>query len=371
MREIPVFETRTEVEQLWEQIMPALQDVIRSGKFIMGPNVTTFEQEVSSYLGVKYAVALNSGTDALVIALKALGIGPGDEVITTPFTFFATAEAIGQVGATPVFVDIEESTYNIDPVRIEEKINSRTKAIMPVHLYGQAANMDAIMVLAARHQLVVVEDVAQAFGADFSGRKLGTIGHAGCYSFFPTKNLGAYGDGGLFVTNDEAVALTAKKLRTHGGVNKYRNEMLGYNSRLDEIQAAILRIKLPHIDQWNENRRQIANRYKQAFEGITTIICPDDCAFGKHVFHQYTVRIRNGKRDQVQQKLADVGIATMIYYPTPVHQLPIYKESESHVGVRLPIAERLTEEVLSLPIWPFMSRDEQERVIKAVQQVLA
>ncbi|MFC5469736.1 DegT/DnrJ/EryC1/StrS family aminotransferase [Cohnella suwonensis] len=368
MSNVPVFEVNSEVELLWNEIMEAVQGVIRSGKFIMGPNVTAFEEEVAAYLGVKYAVALNSGTDALVIALKALGIGPGDEVITTPFTFFATAEAIGQVGATPIFVDVEECSYNLDPNKMEEKITSRTKAIMPVHLYGQAADMDEIRRLAAKYKLFVVEDVAQAFGGEYKGKKLGTLGDAGCFSFFPTKNLGAYGDGGLFVTQDEAVAQIARKLRTHGGINKYRNEMLGYNSRLDEIQAAILRVKLPHIDHWNENRRGIARKYDDQLHGISEIVVPAELPYAKHVYHQYTVRILNGRRDEFQRHLSELGISTMVYYPTPVHRLPVYQPLNGKSELHLPVSETLADEVLSLPIWPLMHPEKQERAIRSIRE---
>jgi len=364
MRSIPVFETKAETALLERQIMAAIEDTIRSGAFIMGPNVKAFEEEVAAYLGVKHAVTLNSGTDALVIALKALGIGPGDEVITTPFTFFATAEAIGQVGATPVFADIDEATFNIDTAIIEEKITSNTKAILPVHLYGQSADMTAIAKLAERYGLFVIEDVAQAFGAEYEGNKLGTLGDAGCYSFFPTKNLGAYGDGGLFVTHDDEAAITARKLRTHGGINKYRNEILGYNSRLDEIQAAILRVKLPYLDQWNENRRRIASTYKSTLQDIAGLVLPDEGVKGSHVFHQYTVRVLEGRREQLQRHLSDLGISTMVYYPTPVHRLPIYEELDAK---QLPVSEKLSAEVLSLPIWPLMREEEQRVVIEGIQ----
>lgn len=369
MNNIPVFQVKTEVDLLWVEITTAIQEVVRSGKFIMGPNVTAFEEEAAEYLGTKYAIALNSGTDALVLALKSLGIGPGDEVITTPFTFFATAEAIGQVGAIPVFVDVEARSFNIDPAKIEEKINDRTKAIIPVHLFGQAAGMGEIMKLAQKYRLLVVEDVAQAFGADYQGAKLGTIGDAGCFSFFPTKNLGAYGDGGLLATNDEEVAQTVRKLRMHGGINKYSNEMLGYNSRLDEIQAAILRVKLPYLDTWNDNRRRIADVYRQQLEGHSDLVVPEVLSHGKHAFHQYTIRILHGRRNEVQRHLNEYGISTMVYYPTPVHRLPVYRNNPSIAEARLPVAEQLAEEVLSLPIWPLMTDEEQARVVHALKQI--
>lgn len=350
--------------------MRAVREVIRSGKFIMGPNVAALESELAAYLDVKHAVTLNSGTDALVIALRSLGIGPGDEVLTTPFTFFATAEAISQVGAVPVFIDVEDTTCNIDPDLIEAKLTAKTKAILPVHLFGQAANMAPILQLADKHGLSVIEDVAQAFGGQYRGRKLGTLGDAGCYSFFPTKNLGAYGDGGLLATNDDETALTARKLRTHGGVDKYRNELLGYNSRLDEMQAAILRVKLPHIDQWNENRRRIADRYRQGLKGLSGIVLPTEAAEARHVYHQYTIRVQDGRRDALQQHLREHGISTMVYYPIPVHRLPVYRHVADIADAKLPVAERLAGEVLSLPIWPLMKEAEQARVIDAIREAL-
>lgn len=365
-KNIPVLDLQPEIELLWDELMPAIQDVLRSGHFIMGPNVKEFEKEVAAYLEVKHAIAVNSGTDALVIGLRAAGIGHGDEVITTPFTFFATAEAISQVGATPIFVDIEEHTYNIDPACIEKAITPRTKAILPVHLYGQSADMSAILDIAHKHGLKVVEDVAQAFGADYEGKKTGTIADVGCFSFFPSKNLGAYGDGGLIATNDDQIAEQARMLRMHGAKKKYHNEILGYNSRLDELQAAILRVKLPHIDKWNEGRREVARRYNEALSQTKGLIVPMASAYGKHVYHQYTVRVLDGKREWLQQKLQEEGIQTMIYYPIPVHQLPLYKEQV----VYLPVSERLSQEVISLPIWPQMDEETQNRVIRTIQQLM-
>ena len=345
--------------------MKAVQDVIQSGQFITGPNVRAFESEVATYLGARHAVSLNSGTDALVIALKSLGIGPGDEVITTPFTFFATAEAICQVGATPVFADIQETTYNLDPSAIEPLITSRTKAILPVHLFGLSADMVKIMEIANRHGLKVVEDVAQAFGGELCGRKLGTFGDAGCFSFFPTKNLGAYGDGGLLVTNDDDVALAARKLRTHGGINKYRNEMLGYNSRLDEIQAAILRVKLPYIDRWNDNRRRIAGIYREALHDLDLLVQPVESPNSRHVYHQFTIRVLGGMRNALKARLEELGVSTMIYYSAPVHKLPVFEGL--YDDVRLEKAERLADEVLSLPIWPLMPQHYLEQTIDAIR----
>ncbi|MCC7452230.1 MAG: DegT/DnrJ/EryC1/StrS family aminotransferase [Anaerolineae bacterium] len=364
---IPVLDLSCEVDDLWDELNAAIQTVLRSGQFIMGPQVAAFEEHIARYLGVKHAIGLNSGTDALVLALRALGVGEGDEVITTPFTFFATAEAISMVGAAPVFVDIDPITFNINPALIEEKITARTRAILPVHLYGQAAEMEAILTLAQQHNLFVLEDVAQALGGTYKGRTLGTLGDIGAFSFFPSKPLGAYGDGGLLVTNDDAYAEMVRMLRTHGAKKKYYNEMLGYNSRLDTIQAAILDVKLPHIDMWNDQRRQVARFYDEALATIPHIVTPAMSQHVRHVYHQYTVRIGGQQRDRVQRELANAGISSMVYYPTPVHRLPYY----AGTSPALPVAEQAAGEVLSLPIWPQMSRAVQETVVTALRNILA
>jgi dTDP-4-amino-4,6-dideoxygalactose transaminase len=366
-KKVPVLDLSSEVEELWDELNAAIQDVLRSGQFIMGPAVNAFETGVAEHLGVEHAIGVNSGTDALVISLRALGVGPGDEVITTAFTFFATAEAISQVGAVPIFVDIDPKTYNIDPALIEEKITPRTKAVLPVHLFGHAADMDPILESAGSHGLAVLEDVAQAFSGEYMGRKLGAIGHAGAFSFFPSKNLGAYGDGGLIATNDDEVAEAARILRAHGAKKKYHNEVFGYNSRLDSIQAAILRVKLPHIDRWNEGRRQVARRYDQMLKGVTGVVTPHQAPYTRHVYHQYTVRITDGRRDAVRNRLGEAGIDTMVYYPVPVHRLPVYDE----LNTNLPLTEEAAGEVLSLPIWPQLSQTVQERVAASLQQALA
>ena len=358
MRNIPVLDLQPEIELLWDELMPAIQGVIRSGQFILGPHVDGFEKEAASYLGVKHAITLHSGTDALVICLRALGIGPGDEVVTTPFTFFATAEAIEAVGATPVFVDIDPLTFNIDANLLEAAITSRTKAILPVHLYGQAARMEEILSLADRYGLKVIEDVAQAFGGEYRGRKLGTWGDGGCFSFFPSKNLGAFGDGGMLATNDDEIAEQARMLRSHGAKKKYVNERVGYNSRLDELQAAILRVKLRRLDEWNNGRRAVAARYDRALHGIDSLTVPVELTGCRHVYHQYTVRITGNKRDFLHEALREKGIQTMIYYPLAVHQLPYYQAR----GQRFAEAEKAAEEVLSLPIWPHMPEEVQQEV---------
>lgn len=363
-QKIPILDLGPETETLWNEINGAVQSVLRSGQFILGPNVKAFEEEMAKYLGVKHAIGVNSGTDALLIGLRALGIQAGDEVITTPFTFFATAEAISHLQATPVFVDIDPVTFNLDAAKIERVITPRTKAIIPVHLFGHAAPMDSILQLAEEYGLKVLEDVAQALGGEFRGKKLGTLGHVGAFSFFPSKNLGAYGDGGLLATNDDHSAETARMLRAHGSRRKYYNETVGYNSRLDEMQAAILRVKLPYLDRWNEGRRQTAQRYQQILAGIPDLTLPAEASYARHVYHQYTVRIGQPKRDAVQQHLQQSGIGTMVYYPVPLHKLPIYE----NLGYVLPSTEAACSEVLSLPIWPKMA--ETAQVFQAVRQAL-
>lgn len=368
---IPVLDLNPEIEMLWDELNTAFQNVLRSGQFIMGAEVKKLEQEIAEYLGVKHAIGVNSGTDALVIGLKAMGIKEGDEVLTTPFSFFATAESISIVGAKPVFVDIDPATFNINPALLKEKLTSRTKAIMPVHLYGHPAAMGEIMAFADEHGLQVIEDCAQSFGTTYyadnqwNGYRAGTIGKVGAYSFFPSKNLGAYGDGGMLVTNDDAVADVAGMLRVHGAKKKYHNEILGYNSRLDTLQAAILRVKFPHIEANNNGRYAAALRYNELLKENTKVITP--AAPKGHVFHQYTIRLLGVNRDEVQKKLQERGISSMVYYPIPQDQLPIYKgQYEPN-----PISNQLGLEVLSLPIWPQISEEMQEYVVSAIQEVLA
>jgi dTDP-4-amino-4,6-dideoxygalactose transaminase len=367
---IPVLDLKPQYEQIKDQVQAAMNRVLESGQFIMGPDVKLFEQEVAEYLGVKHTVAVNSGTDALVIGLRALGIGVGDEVITTPFSFFATAESISTVGAKPIFADIDPQSFNIDPEAIRKHITPNTKAIMPVHLYGNPAAMGQIMDIAQEYGLKVIEDCAQSFGARYyggcpgceedcqestrdaiQGKFTGTIGDVGAYSFFPSKNLGCYGDGGMVVTNDDQVAELARMLRVHGAKKKYHNEILGYNSRLDTLQAAILRVKLQYIDQWNEGRRRAAKVYNDLLADVSGVITP--VITDGHVFHQYSIRITGGNRDGVQQYLAAEGIGSMIYYPIPQDKLPVY-QGEYPVNR---VSDLLATEVLSLPIWPEMKNE--------------
>jgi dTDP-4-amino-4,6-dideoxygalactose transaminase len=363
---IPVLDLSPEIERLWGEFEGAFKRVLKSGMFIGGSEVTSFEAEFAKYMGVKHAVAMNSGTDALVIGLRALGVGPGDEVVTTTYSFFATAEAASGLGAKPVMVDIDPKTLNIDVAKAEAAITPRTKAIIPVHLFGHAADMDPIMAVAKKHGLKVLEDVAQAFSGTYKGKKVGGIGHAGAYSFFPSKNLGCFGDGGMLTTDDDKVAEDARMLRTHGSKKKYHNEVIGYNSRLDALQAAFLRVKLPHIETASEGRRTVANRYKEMLAGVKDVTVPFEAPNVRHVYHQYTVRIAGGKRDKVKDALAAKGIETMVYYPMPMHKLPVYRG----MGLSLPLAEAASAEVLSLPIWPEMPVATQERVVEAVKAAL-
>lgn len=361
---IPILDLSPELDALGPELNDAIQRVLRSGHFILGPDVKAFEDEVAAYLGTRHAIGLNSGTDALFIGLRALGIRPGDEVITTPFSFFATAESISLVGATPVFVDADLDSLNLDLSQVEAAITERTRAIIPVHLFGRPIDMTRLMALADRHGLTVLEDCAQSFGARSGDAFTGTVGHGGAYSFFPSKNLGAYGDGGLFVTNDDEVAALARMLRAHGSAKKYHNEMIGYNSRLDTLQAAILRVKLPHIEAYNAGRRRVAQRYNDAFAGLDGLVVPE--VVDGHVFHQYTLRVLGGQRDALAAHLDAQGIQTMVYYPIPQDRLPVYA---GQYGT-FPVSDRLATEVLSLPIWPQMTDEVQDAVIAAVQDMM-
>ena len=382
---VSILDLQPTIERDWDAYRAAFERVMHSGQFIGGPEVVAFEAEMGAYLGTRHAIGLNSGTDALVIALRALGIGPGDEVITTPFTFFATAEAISGVGATPVFVDVDERTYNLDPTLVDAAVTERTRAILPVHLYGQPAAMTQLVAIAERHGLHVVEDCAQSVGARYHGdcvgcegahcesslrdrlcgRQTGTMGIMGTYSFFPSKNLGAFGDAGLLATDDDDLAATARKLRAHGGAHKYHNEMLGYNSRLDALQAALLRVRFPHLDADNAARRSAALTYTDALADVEGLVAPEIPS--GHIVHQYTVRILGGRRDTVADALAAEGIQTMVYYPVPVHRLPVYADAGFPA---MPVAERLAEEVLSLPIGPSLDGDAQGRVVDAVRRAI-
>lgn len=361
---IPLLDLVAQYHSIKDEMDQAVLGVLESGKFILGPNVTALEQEVGAYLGVKYAIGVASGTDALLIALRAAGVGPGDEVIIPAYSFFATAGTVLSAGAKPVFVDIHPETYLIDVRKIEAAVTPKTKAIIPVHLYGQPADMDEIIALARKHKLKVVEDNAQAIGAEYKGKKTAALGDAGCLSFFPSKNLGGYGDGGMIVTDDEKIAEQSRMLRVHGWKKKYFPEMLGYNSRLDELQAAILRVKLRHLDEWNERRGAIAALYSQAFKKLdlcTPVTGPDR----KHVYHLYVISFQ--QRDRVQQQLKEAGIASDVYYPQPLHlaspcRVLGYKEGQ------FPVSEQASQNLLAIPLYPELSNTQIEEVMDAVQK---
>ncbi len=360
---IPIFDSKRQYNQIGSEVEKAVCEVLRSGCYILGPNAKALENELAQYIGCKYTVGLNSGTDALHLALRALDIGAGDEVITVAFTFVATAEAIGIVGAKPVFCEIKSDTFEMDASSIEKLITPRTKAIIPVHLYGQPCDMDAIMDIAKRHNLHVIEDCAQAIGAKYKGKMVGTFGDFGCLSFYPTKNLGGMGDGGLIMTNDEKLRDRVIALRNHGGAVRYHHDEIGVNSRLDEIQAAILRIKLRHIDSWNEQRRAHAYRYNELFAGHPEIVTPVEADNTYCVYHQYTIKVPN--RDEVFDMLHERGIGAMLYYPIPLHLQKVHNYLGMEKG-SLPVTEHNTDVVMSLPMFPELTDEEQQQVASAV-----
>lgn len=363
---IPVFDPVPQFDQLRVELLRASERVLSSGAYILGEEVEAFETEVAAYLGVRHAVGVNSGTDALTMALRAVGVEPGQEVITTTFTFFATAESIHQAGAIPVLVDIDPGTFNIDPRSVELAMSERTAAIVPVHLFGRPAVMAEILGLADRHGVPVVEDAAQSFGARVDGRPVGSLGRAGGFSFFPSKNLSGFGDGGLIATNDDDIAEVSRMLRIHGSKRKYFNEAFGYNSRLDELQAALLRVKLPHVDRWNEQRRDAAAVYSKALLDQAGIVVPQSS--DGHVFHQYTIRVEGGRRDDLAKHLHGEDISTAAYYPTPLHRLPALTDLPHR---ELPHADEAAAEVLSLPLWPGMDTVVQERVVSGIRRALS
>ncbi|HEY4683829.1 MAG TPA: DegT/DnrJ/EryC1/StrS family aminotransferase [Candidatus Acidoferrales bacterium] len=364
---IPMVDLRAQYATIREQIRAAIEAVLDSQHFILGPQVQALEEEIARYCGRRFAVGVASGTDALILALRACGIGPGDEVIVPSFSFIATADSVSLLGATPVFVDIQPETFCINPAKIAAKITPRTRAVIPVHLYGQPADMDPILELAHQHNLKVIEDNAHAIGATYKGKKTASLGDAGCISFYPSKNLGAYGDGGMIVTDSEELCRHLRSLRNHGSTKRYFSEEQGWNSRLDEIQAAILRVKLRHLDAWNAGRRANAAHYDALLNRLPGVVVPKVAPWGEHVFHQYTIRVPH--RDRVQKVLADQGIASTVYYPTPVHLQPIYASLQHQPG-DLPETERAAAEVLSLPMYPELTVTQIERVVDVVSSAL-
>jgi len=368
---IPMVDLREQYQSLKTDIDTAIADVLNNTQFIMGPNVQSFETEAAEYLGVSDAIACANGTDALHLALLGLGIGPGDEVITTPFTFIATAEAIAYVGATPVFVDIDPITYNMDINLVEQAITDSTRAVIPVHLFGLPCDMNALQSLATKYNLFVIEDCAQSFGSAVDGQKTGAIGHVGTHSFFPSKNLGCFGDGGMLSTNDTQLAQQLRVLRAHGSTKQYHHSVIGYNSRLDEMQAAILRQKLPHIDRFNNERLRVAKAYCDNLNELNVQLpvlkAPASQGGATPVFHQFTLLIDN--RDTVKQALSDAQIASAVYYPIPLHQQTAMVKLMPVVNP-CPHAEAIAQRCLSLPIYPEMSQQSIDRVCNVVRHAL-
>lgn len=398
MVNIPLIDLKAQNKAIGSELMNQIENVMSSTQFIMGPEVKAFEMNFSKYLGVKHAISCGNGTDALVIALEALGIGEGDEVITTPYTFFATGESIAYVGATPVFVDVEADSFNIDVTKIEAAITPRTKAIMPVHLFGNACDMDEIMQIADRNNLYVIEDACQAIGGEYKGRKLGTIGHIACFSFFPTKNLGAAGDGGMIIANDDQIAIICKAIKAHGsGENgqkasnflngmteeiiidqnedntvynplKYYNYLIGHNSRLDEIQAAILNVKLKYLDEWNTARIDHAEVYTQTlhpFEQSLKFTLPKVASHVKHVYHMYILRAEN--KSALIQHLKDNGVSTGVYYPVPLHLQKAFLQLGYKKG-DFPVAEYLSERTFAIPMYAELTHSQQMSICEIIKR---
>ncbi|EES51005.1 DegT/DnrJ/EryC1/StrS family aminotransferase [Clostridium botulinum] len=391
---IPLIDLKAQYKSISEDLDRVTKEVLSSANYIMGKNVSDFEKDFADYIGVKHAISVGNGTDALVIALKSLGIGAGDEVITSTFTYFASAECISAVGAKPVFVDAEKDTFNIDPSKIEEKITKKTKAIIPVHIFGQSADMDEINKIAKKYNLKVIEDACQAVGAKYKGKMIGALSDMACFSFFPTKNLSCAGDGGMIVTSDDNVATIARALRTHGSgetgqkaynllnnINedidksntgddtvynplKYYNYLIGYNSRLDAIQAAILKVKLPHLDKWNSKRKEIAKIYDKNFKD-SNVVTPSVREENESVYHQYVLQTED--REKMLNKLKDKGVAAGVYYPVPLHLQKVYKDFGYKEG-DMPVAEYLSHRTFAIPVYPELTEEQIRYIIDSIKE---
>jgi dTDP-4-amino-4,6-dideoxygalactose transaminase len=361
---VPMIDLKKQFSEIKDEVFETLTEILESTQYILGPKVLELEKKIAQYHGVSEAIGVASGTDALHLAIEALGIGEGDEVITTPFTFFATAEAIFYTGATPVFVDVEPDTMNIDPAKIEEKLTERTKAILPVHIFGHPADMDRIGEIAFQHKLLIIEDCAQSFGAEIRGKKTGSFGDAGCFSFYPSKNLGAFGDGGMAILQDHSVADDIRQLRNHGSKGSYKHERVGFNSRLDEMQAGILLVKFKRIDQYNDKRRARASLYNEFLSD--SVVKPVERPDMKHVYHQYT--LRSTKRNEIQKALREHDISSVVYYPVPLH----LQEAVAFLGHKkgdFPVAEEAAEKVLSLPIYPELPEEAVKEIAAIINNV--
>ncbi|MFA6548722.1 MAG: DegT/DnrJ/EryC1/StrS family aminotransferase [Candidatus Margulisiibacteriota bacterium] len=364
---VPFFDITRQNAPLEKEIKEAISKVVDSGRYILGENVAAFEKEFAAYCGTKFAVGVASGTDALLLSLKAAGVGPGDEVITTPFTFMATAEVIDYCGAKPVFVDIDDKTFNLDISQISCRISNKTKAIIPVHLYGLACDMEPLMELAGKEKLAVIEDCAQAAGAEYQGKKVGSFGF-GAFSFFPTKNLGCFGDGGAITTNSEEISQQLRVLRNHGTTKTYHHDLIGYNSRLDELQAAVLRIKLRKLDTYLDKRRQNAELYKKLLSGIPSLLVPSSPIPCTHTYNQFTLQVE--KRDELVESLRSKGCSAMVYYPLALHLQMAFTQLDYKPG-DLPITESIQKRVVSLPIFPELEEKEIEETCSAIKAFFA
>lgn len=365
---IPLLDLNAQYQSIAGEIQTAVTRVLSSQQFILGPEVRELEREIAAYCSCSEGIGCASGSDALLLALMACGVGPGDEVITTPFSFFATVGSIVRLGAKTVFVDIEESTFNINPDLIAQAITKKTKAIMPVYLFGQCADMDRITDVASQHHVAVIEDAAQAIGAEYDGKRAGSLGNVGCFSFYPSKNLGGAGDGGMLTTNDPELAASLRDLRSHGARKKYYHDHVGINSRLDSLQAAILRVKFGYLDRWAKARRENAQRYRELFRDsglISTgaVRLPAEAASALHVYNQFVIRVR--ERDQLRAYLTERGIGSEIYYPVPLHLQICFKELGHHVG-DFPESERAAEEALAIPVYPELGEASQDRVVETI-----
>jgi dTDP-4-amino-4,6-dideoxygalactose transaminase len=370
---VPLLDLRAQYESLRAETRAAVDRVLESQGFVLGADVRALEEEIAAYTGARHAVGCASGSDALLLALMALDVKAGDEIITTPYSFFATAGSIARLGARPVFVDIEPRTYNIDIDRIEAAITERTRALLPVHLYGQCAEMDALASVASRHHLPVIEDAAQAIGAEDASRGAGSLGQIGCFSFYPTKNLGGAGDGGMLSTNDDAIAARLRSLRVHGEASKYHHKEIGFNSRLDTLQAAVLRVKLPRLDAWSDARARNAARYRELFTDaglLEEIGLPFEREGARHIYNQYVVRVGAGRRDALIEHLKRAGVGTEVYYPVPLHLQECFRYLGYQEG-DFPEAERAARETLALPVYPELTEEQQHYVVETIRDFFA
>jgi len=359
---VPLLDLKRQYQTIKGEITEAIAEVVESQGFKLGPKVAAFEEKIADYCGAKRAVGVASGTDAILLALMAVGVGRDDEVITTPYTFFATAGAVTRVGAVPVFVDIDPATYNIEPSKIEAAVTKRTKAIMPVHLYGQCADMDPILEVAERHGIPVVEDAAQAIGAEYKGRRAGSMGRAGCFSFFPSKNLGGYGDGGMITTDDDALADLLVSLREHGQTEAYHHWTIGTNSRLDALQAAVLTVKLRYLDEWSDGRAANADYYGSRFAG-TDVVAPHREEWNRHIYNQYIIRVP--RRDALLKHLRENGVGCALYYPLPLHLQECFRPLGYSEG-DMPESEKAANETISIPVFSLLTDEEREYVADTV-----